>query len=77
MESGDNGEKRDTTDIWFASYLMLNGYEIADFEIIRKGRGRYFFKIPDEKWKELRLGFNASDVSKVKMHHLSLKDLLY
>jgi len=68
---------KDTTDIWFASYLMIHNHRPVDFEIIKKGRGKYFFDVTDDEWKDFRLKFNSSDVSKVKMHHLSLKDLLY
>jgi hypothetical protein len=66
-----------TTDVWFASFLMIKEYPIVKFDIIRKGRGRYYFDLDSDQWAELKLQFHNSDVSKIKMHQITLKDLIH
>ena len=66
-----------TSDIWFASFLKLKGFEIIDYEVIHKAKGRYKFNISEDEWKELKMQFEGSDASKLKMIQISLKDLLY
>ena len=66
-----------TTDIWFAAFLKLNGYEIIDFEIISPGKGRFKFNISSNEWKDRKLEFLKSDISSAKQAMQELKDLLY
>jgi hypothetical protein len=66
-----------TTDVWFASFIKLNGFKVVDFEIIEKGKGRFIFDLTEEQWKELRIKFSNSDISKIKQIMGELKDLLY
>lgn len=66
-----------TTDLFFAAFLKLNGFGIADFEVISKGRGRYKFNISSEDYKRMKLDFISSDISKVKQIMEEIKDLLY
>jgi hypothetical protein len=68
---------KETTDIWFASFLMLKGYKVQDFEVINKGRGRYSFDIDESSWKEIKLQFSSSDIAKIKMNQLALKDMVF
>ena len=68
---------KSTTDIWFASFLVHNGHDVADYEITQNSRGRFFFKLNDIQWKEMRLKFNSSEISKFKTIQISLKDLLH
>jgi hypothetical protein len=68
---------KETTDIWFASFLMLKGYKVQDFEVINKGRGRYSFDIDESSWKEIKLQFSFSDIAKIKMNQLALKDMVF
>lgn len=66
-----------TTDIWLASFLMLQGHTVSDFETIGKGKGKYFFKMSEDDWSSIKMDFHNSEVSKIKMNQISLKDLLY
>lgn len=69
---------KSTTDIWFASYLIdLHGIKLEDFKITSRGRGIFFFNISDDEWKNHKLQFVKSDISKVKHGQEKLKDLLY
>ncbi len=34
-----------TTDIWFAAYLKYNDYNLLDYEVIGRGKGKYTFEI--------------------------------
>jgi len=67
----------ETTDIWFASWLQARSYELKDFATIARGKGRYVFVITPEKWKEEKLSFSNSEVSRVKTCYSALKDLLF
>ena len=66
-----------TTDLWFASFLKLKGYELSNFEIISKGKGRYIFKISVEDWKKMKMEFISNDISKLKQIMQELKDLVF
>ena len=66
-----------TTDLFFAAFLKFKGFELKDFEVIAKGRGRYKFKISKEDYKQMKLEFIASDISKIKQNMEEIKDLLY
>ena len=71
-------EFRETRDLWFASFLKLKGYEVKDFIRINEGKkGKFQFAISDTDWKELKLEFDKSDISKVKYFQEQLKDLVY
>lgn len=66
-----------TTDIWFASFLKLKGHKVKNFDVMTKSKGRFHFEISEEEWKKLKLEFDASDISKIKMHQIALKDMLH
>jgi len=70
-------QERSTTDIWFASFLRLNGHKVSDYEIISRNRGKFVFDLGEERWKELRLKFDSSEISDIKLHQIALKDLLH
>ena len=66
-----------TTDLWFTSFLQMHDYILAKFEMIRKGKGAYYFDMPDEDWAEMKMKFINDDISKVKQLMESLKDLCH
>lgn len=67
-----------TTDIWFASFLILeHGKDVIAYERISDRRGRYRFDISKEDWDRYKLEFNKSDTSKLKYIQEQLKDLLH
>lgn len=68
---------KQTTDIWFATFLMDQGKEVVDYS--RKTNGRYIFifgDINDEEWKKLKFTFKASPASRLKYLQEQLKDLV-
>ena len=67
----------ETTDIWFASYLKFKGFELQDFEVLHRGKGKYKFAITEDEWKQLKLEFSTSETNAIKSFHLSLKDMTY
>lgn len=67
----------ETTDIWFAAFLKFKGYELSNYEVITRGKGRYKFKISSEDYKKEKLEFIKSDISKIKQVMEEIKDLLY
>lgn len=66
-----------TSDLFFAAFLKLKGYEIEDFQVIAKGKGRYKFKMSPEEYKQMKLEFVRGDLSKVKQIIEELKDLVW
>lgn len=64
-------------DVWFISFLKINGHEIAHYEVIARGKVKCSFDISDEEWKELKLEFNKSEISKYKSIIESIKDLSF
>jgi hypothetical protein len=69
---------KNTTDLWFASFLVeLKGYAVINFENTSKNRGRFFFQIDDATWHKLKLEFNNSDLAKIKQGQEKLKDLVF
>lgn len=69
---------RNTTDIWFAAYLLLKDIKVEKFEVVARGKGKYFFDITDEAWQQHKLDFNNnSELVNYKSATERLKDLLY
>lgn len=68
---------KNTTDLWFSAFLMLRNVKLEKYDVISKGKGRYYFDISDEAWVTYKLEFNNSDVVKYKTLIEQLKDLLY
>ena len=66
-----------TTDLFFAAFLKFKGFEIEDYEVISKGKGRYKFRISPDDYKKMKLEFVSSDISKIKQIIEEIKDLLY
>lgn len=66
-----------TTDIWFSAFLKMKGYPVVNFDVLPKSKGRFHFNIQDEDWKKMKLEFDASDISKIKMNQIALKDMLH
>jgi len=66
-----------TTDIWFASFLKMNGFKLKDYVILSRGKGRYEFDITEIEWKNQKLKFVDSEISELKIIFDQLKDLLY
>ena len=66
-----------TTDIWFASYLLLSGIVLKDYKVISRGKGQFIFDVTAEEWKQHKLAFRTSDVNTIAEYQKQLKDLLY
>lgn len=67
----------ETTDLWFAAYLKLLGYEVVDYVIVGSKKVKYRFNLEAEQLKEIRLKYLASELSKCKQLIEELKDLAY
>ena len=70
-------ELKYTSDIWFASFLMLRGYKINNYIVIGKGRVKCGFALSDAEWQTLKLEFNNSELIRYKALHEQIKDLAY
>lgn len=70
-------DRRETTDLFFAAYLVVKGFKVVDFIKVMPRKGKFIFEIKDEEYKTLKLDFTQSEVSKIKQTIEELKDLLY
>ena len=66
-----------TTDLWFVSFLELNGVKITSYRLLKPGKLEFTFDITDLDWSKMRLDFNNSDIQKYKQKIEALKDLAY
>jgi len=68
----------ETTDIWFATYIIeVKNIPLKDYIVISRGKGKFKFNITPEELKLLKLEFINSETSKIKQGQERLKDLLY
>ena len=68
---------KETTDLWFAAFLLLRGEVVANFAKIGPRKARYQFDISDEAWKKYKLEFFSSEIQQIKQKQEQLKDLIY
>lgn len=68
---------KSSSDLWFSAFLQLKGIRVEKFEVISRGKGRYFFDLTDDQWNFYKLEFNNSDIVRYKISIEQLKDLLY
>lgn len=68
---------KSSQDVWFISFLKIKGHEIDHYEVIARGKVKCHFDISDDEWKELKLEFNKSEISKYKSIIESIKDLSF
>lgn len=68
---------KNTTDIWFAAFLRNKGFNMKTVEVIKRGKGKFYFEIDDESWKSMKLDFLKSDFCKCKELISQLKDLTF
>lgn len=66
-----------TTDIWFGMFLLQEGHTVEDYAVVKKGKGRYYFDLTEQEWKDAKIAFSKSGINELKMHNMTLKDFLY
>ena len=67
----------ETTDLMFSAWLRFKGFELSDFQIINRGKGKFIFDINEKDWKSLKLEFINSETGKIKQTIEQLKDLIH
>lgn len=68
---------KESTDIWFCSYLKMKGHHIKDYTVISSNKGRFFFDMTEAEWKKMKLEFDSSEIGRMKLEQIALKDLLH
>lgn len=68
---------KSTTDIWFASFLMIKGEKLTNYSVISRGKVSCIFTLTDEQWQKYKLEFNNSEYIKFKTTVEQIKDLGY
>jgi 5,10-methylene-tetrahydrofolate dehydrogenase/methenyl tetrahydrofolate cyclohydrolase len=66
-----------TRDLWIAAFMINEGEKLVKFEVISRGKAKFYFNITDERYNELKLKFFQHDLSKIKQTMEELKDLAY
>lgn len=67
----------ETTDIWFAAFLRINGYKLSGCKKKERGKGSYIFTMTEEEWTTEKTNFYNSEINRVKQETIALKDLLF
>lgn len=67
----------ETTDIWFAAVLRINGYKLKKCRKFERGKGAFVFEISEADWEKEKIAFLNSEACRIKSETTSLKDLLY
>lgn len=68
---------KNTTDIWFASFLFGKGHKIVKIDNSSGRRASFYFDIDGDDWDKLKLEFGQSPDIQIKYTHEKLKDLIY
>lgn len=68
---------KSSTDLWFCAFLKKKGHKLVTYDVISRGKGRFYFDLDDATWKDLKLEFNNSDLSEIKQNVESFKDLCF
>jgi len=66
-----------TTDIWFTAFLDSKGIKISKYDVVRRGKGIFYFDLPDQEWRELKLEFSKSSECRYKECVEKIKDLAF
>ena len=65
-----------TTDIWFAGFLMRNGYTIK--LVTKEGKkARLGFAMNDAEWQIQKLAWSESVDMTIKYTHERIKDIIF
>lgn len=68
---------KSSTDLWFCAFLKKKGHKLVTYDVISRGKGRFYFDLSEDEWKSLKLEFNSSEVSSMKMFIQQLQDLCF
>lgn len=66
---------KNTTDIWFAAFLMIKGEKLSNYTVISRGKVSCSYELTDEQWQKYKLEFNNGDYAKFKIAVEQIKDL--
>ena len=66
-----------TKDLWFCAFIRLKGYNFVDYIRNDNNKIDFIFNIDNETWKELKIEFNNSELSKAKWEIEKIKDLIF
>ena len=68
---------KETTDVWFAAYLVSQGHPIISYDVIHRGKVKCKFQVTEEQWRGYKTEFMQSELSKFKGIIEQIKDLGY
>lgn len=66
---------KNTTDIWFAAFLMMRGEKLANYSVISRGKVSCIFNLTEEQWQKYKIEFNNSEFVEFKTKVEQIKDL--
>lgn len=68
---------KSSTDLFFCAFLMHKGHKIEKYDVISRGKVCCYFKLSEDEWQKLKLDFNNSELSELKMNIEKIRDLGY
>ena len=66
-----------TSDLWFSAYLIHSGYKLSNDSGYVGRKYMFSFDISEDKYREERMKFFNSELSKHKQTIEELKDLMH
>lgn len=67
---------KSTSDVWFSAFLMHENIKLESYEKLGN-KVTCYFNLSDEQWKDLKLKFHNSEISKFKGYIEKIKDLAH
>jgi hypothetical protein len=57
--------------------MAIKGINVQNYEVYQPRKGKFYFNVTEDEWKQLKLDFHNSELSQCKHAQEKLKDLLY
>jgi hypothetical protein len=67
---------KSTSDVWFSAFLLHENITLATY-VANGNKVTCSFELTDEQWKELKIKFHNSEISKFKGYIEKIKDLAH
>ena len=66
-----------TTDLWLASYILMQGESLHDYKKLGHRKVEFVFNLGAEAWKNYKLQYLKSDFAKFEQEMSKLRELSY
>lgn len=66
-----------TTDLWLATFILLQGEQLADYKKLGHRKVEFGFNTDGDQWKAYKLQYLASPFAKFEQEMSKLRELSY